>query len=59
MIQQILLQSYDNIRNRLRSLGESTSDRDFMNGAKALKLQNKLYTTHQRTTKRKMRISRG
>jgi len=34
MIQQTLLQSYDNIRNRLRSLGKSTLDRDLMNNAK-------------------------
>jgi len=35
MIQQTLLQSYDNIRNRLRSLGESIPDRDLINSAKA------------------------
>jgi len=39
MIQQTLLQSYDNIKNRLRSLGESTSDRHLMNGAKTTKKQ--------------------
>jgi len=35
MIQQTLLQSYDNIRNRLRSLSESTPDRNLINDAKA------------------------
>jgi len=49
MIQQTLLQSYDNIRNRLRSLGESTPDRDLMNGAKTTaKLPNNLYTIHKK-----------
>jgi len=34
MIQQTLLQSYDNIRKKSHSLGESTSDRNLVNGAK-------------------------
>jgi len=35
MIQQTLPQSYNNIRNRLRSVGESIPDRDLINDAKA------------------------
>jgi len=35
MIQQTLLQSYNNIRNRLRSVGESIPDRDLINDTKA------------------------
>jgi len=46
---QTLLQSYDNIRNRLRLLGESTPyNQDLMNGAKATETSKQIIYNSQK-----------